>query len=50
MRPTLCMAQKMGARLGSGQVLLGPLPRDYQGLDILEADFGIVRLGLRYKL
>jgi len=29
--------------------LLGPLQRDYLGLDILEADFAIVRLGLRYK-
>ena len=26
------------------------LQRDYLGLDILEADFAIVRLGLRYKL
>ena len=25
------------------------LQRDYLGLDILEADFAIVRLGLRYK-
>jgi hypothetical protein len=26
------------------------LQRDYRGLDILEADFAIVRLGLRYKV
>jgi len=26
------------------------LQRDYLGLDILDADFAIVRLGLRYKI
>jgi hypothetical protein len=25
------------------------LQRDYRGLDFLDADFAIVRLGLRYK-
>jgi hypothetical protein len=26
------------------------LQRDYRGLDFLEADFSIVRLGMRYKI
>ena len=50
MRQTLCLAQKMGVRLGSCQVLLGPLQRNYRGLDFLEADFAIIRLGMRYKI
>jgi deoxyribodipyrimidine photolyase-like uncharacterized protein len=30
--------------------LLVALQRDYRGLDFLEADFSIVRLGMRYKI
>jgi hypothetical protein len=37
-------------RLILGDQLNPKLQRNYRGLDFLEADFSIVRLGMRYKI